>query len=82
MPDQALKIAQCIFEKNLAGHVNFSDEVTAAFRLCDGIVLFVDAAEGVGTLICMYVRTQRKRERERYGSLLNTISFIFISLKF
>ncbi|XP_032831531.1 116 kDa U5 small nuclear ribonucleoprotein component [Petromyzon marinus] len=29
------------------GHVNFSDEATASFRLCDGVVLFIDAAEGV-----------------------------------
>jgi len=29
------------------GHVNFSDEVVAGIQMCDGIVLFVDAAEGV-----------------------------------
>jgi 116 kDa U5 small nuclear ribonucleoprotein component len=29
------------------GHVNFSDEVTSAMRLADGIVLVVDVVEGV-----------------------------------
>ncbi len=35
--------------------MNFSDEVTAAFRLCDGIVIFVDAAEGVLTVLRVLV---------------------------
>jgi len=31
------------------GHVNFSDEVTASMRLADGVLLVVDACEGVMT---------------------------------
>ncbi|CEF67082.1 Translation elongation factor EFG, V domain and Elongation factor, GTP-binding domain and Translation elongation factor EFTu/EF1A, domain 2 and Small GTP-binding protein domain and Translation elongation factor EFG/EF2, domain IV and Translation protein, beta-barrel domain and Elongation factor G, III-V domain and Ribosomal protein S5 domain 2-type fold, subgroup and Ribosomal protein S5 domain 2-type fold and P-loop containing nucleoside triphosphate hydrolase domain-containing protein [Strongyloides ratt len=29
------------------GHMNFSDEVTAAFRVADGVVIVIDAHEGV-----------------------------------
>ena len=33
--------------KTSTGHVNFSDEATAAFRLADGVVVVVDVVDGV-----------------------------------
>lgn len=42
-------VKQCV---SLKGHVNFSDEVTSSIRISDGIVLFIDAAEGVSNFLC------------------------------
>lgn len=44
------------------GHVNFSDEMTAAFRLCDGVLVVVDAVEGV---MCQTQRAVKHAMQER-----------------
>ncbi|KAE8720250.1 glycerol-3-phosphate transporter family protein [Hibiscus syriacus] len=46
LEDSSLKSYLCNI-MDTPGHVNFSDEMTAALRLADGAVLIVDAAKGV-----------------------------------
>jgi U5 small nuclear ribonucleoprotein component len=62
------------------GHVCFSDECTAAFRLSDGIVLFVDAVEGV------MMQTERlikhaMQERLAITVVINKIDRLILELK-
>eukprot|EP00040_Diaphanoeca_grandis_P038596 m.256846 g.256846 ORF g.256846 m.256846 type:complete len:980 (+) comp34757_c0_seq1:238-3177(+) len=62
------------------GHVNFSDESTAAFRLADGAVLFVDAVDGV------MMQTERLikhalQERLALTVVINKIDRLILELK-
>ncbi|CAG0889247.1 unnamed protein product [Darwinula stevensoni] len=62
------------------GHVNYSDEVTAAMRLSDGVILFVDAAEGV---MLNTERLLRHAVQERMSICLciNKIDRLILELK-
>lgn len=62
------------------GHVNFSDEVTAAMRLCDGVVLFVDAAEGV-MLNTERLLKHAVQERMQITVCINKIDRLILELK-
>ncbi|XP_033913934.1 116 kDa U5 small nuclear ribonucleoprotein component isoform X1 [Acipenser ruthenus] len=62
------------------GHVNFSDEVTSGIRISDGIVLFIDAAEGV------MLNTERLikhavQERLAVTICINKIDRLMVELK-
>ncbi|ALC47638.1 CG4849 [Drosophila busckii] len=62
------------------GHVNFSDEATAAMRMCDGVVLFIDASEGV---MLNTERLLKHAVQERLGITLciNKIDRLILELK-
>ncbi|CAG7720510.1 unnamed protein product, partial [Allacma fusca] len=62
------------------GHVNFSDEITASMRISDGIVLFVDAAEGV-MLNTERILKHAVQERLAITLCINKIDRLILELK-
>ncbi|GAA27777.2 116 kDa U5 small nuclear ribonucleoprotein component [Clonorchis sinensis] len=62
------------------GHVNFSDEVTAAFRMADGVCLVVDVSEGV-LLNTERVLKHALQERLPVTLCINKIDRLILELK-
>ncbi|KAJ3158771.1 U5 small nuclear ribonucleoprotein component [Geranomyces michiganensis] len=62
------------------GHVNFSDEVTAAIRICDGAVLVVDAVEGVMANTERMIR-HLVSERIPFTLVVNKVDRLILELK-
>jgi len=62
------------------GHVNFSDEVTAGMRISDGVVIFVDASEGV-MLNTEQLIKHALQERLAVTVCINKIDRLILELK-
>lgn len=62
------------------GHVNFSDEVTAALRLADGVCIVVDAHEGVMMQTDRLIR-HAMQERCPIVLIINKIDRLLLELK-
>lgn len=60
--------------------MNFCDEATAAMRLCDGVVIFVDAAEGV-VLNTECLLKHAVQERVAITVCINKIDRLILELK-
>jgi len=62
------------------GHVNFSDEVTAAYRLSDGVVIVIDAAEGIALNVERLIK-HAVQERLAITICINKIDRLILELK-
>ncbi|TNM96998.1 hypothetical protein fugu_015154 [Takifugu bimaculatus] len=63
------------------GHINFSDEVTSSIRISDGIVLFIDAAEGVVMLNTERLIKHAVQERMAITICINKVDRLILELK-
>lgn len=62
------------------GHPNFSDEVTAALRLCDGMLLVVDCIEGV-TFYTERLIKEALRQQMEIVVVLNKLDRLVLELR-